>query len=250
MQRRDLKPNPWLAYTQPNPRAQLRLFCFPYAGGSAGIYRKWASDAPPGVEICPVQLPGRESRLMETPYKSMSDLVEATLAGLAQELVGPFAFLGHSMGAVLSFELTRRLRQQGGPLPVHLFVSGCRAPHTISVRRPIYHLPDDEFIAGLRRLNGTPEAVLQNPELMQLVLPALRADFSAIEQYTYRAEEPLDSPITAFHGLDDIDVPTEHVEAWRELTGGRFARHSFAGDHFFIHHVKDAMLRQVALNVG
>jgi len=242
--------NPWLAYTRASAQAHVRLFCFPYAGGSAAIYRRWVTDAPPEVDVCPVQLPGREGRLLETPITSMDVLVEAVAQGLEDELAQPFALFGHSMGAILAYELSRLLRRRGAGRPLHVFVSGCSAPDIGITRIPIHALPRDKFTEELKRLNGTPEAVLQNAELMQLMEPVLRADFTAIERYVHRPGAPLDCPVTAFHGSEDPDVRMEHVERWRAHTTAQFERRSFAGDHFFIHRHGDVMLKQVCCRLG
>jgi medium-chain acyl-[acyl-carrier-protein] hydrolase len=138
------------------------------------------------------------------------------------------------MGALVSFELTRLLRQQNEISPVHLFVSGRRAPQIPDPKPPIHALPELEFIEELRRLNGTPEAVLENAELMQLLLPILRADFTVLETYVYTHQPPLDCPITVFGGLQDQEANPDELEAWREQTSASFSLQMFPGDHFFI----------------
>jgi medium-chain acyl-[acyl-carrier-protein] hydrolase len=240
------KRDPWITYAQPNPRARLRLFCLPYAGGGATIFRTWPDALPPEVAIFPVQLPGRENRLREPPFTGMLPLVQTLAQVLRPYLTMPFALFGHSMGALMSFELARQLRRAQHPLPRHVFVSGFRAPQLPDPDPPIHALPEAEFIAELRRLNGTPEEVLQNAELMQLVLPALRADFAILETYAYAREAPLECPITVFGGLDDDEMPAEQLAAWREQTRGAFRLHLFPGDHFFIHSARTALLETLS----
>src|SRR5581483_6298697 len=133
---------PWLARQRLNPEASLRLFCFPYAGGGASIFYTWLSTLPPGVDVCPVQIPGREHRLREVPFTRLSELVRAIRQALVPYLDRPFVFYGHSMGGLLGFELTRLLRQQGDRLPLHFFVSGCRGPQVIDQEKITYNLPE------------------------------------------------------------------------------------------------------------
>src|SRR5205814_4666171 len=184
----------WIQYYQSKPQACLRLFCFPYAGGGASIFRTWSENLPPEIEACPIQLPGRESRLLEAPFSQLFSLIEPVAQALLPYLDMPCAFFGHSMGALVSFELARYLRRQHGLSPVHLFVSGRRAPQLSDPDPPIHPLPEAEFLEELRSLKGTPEEVLQNTELLQLLLPLLRADFAVCETYAYAPETPLLCP--------------------------------------------------------
>lgn len=237
---------PWFAAYKPNPGAKLSLFCFPYAGGSAMIFRKWASSLPPEVEVFPVQLPGRGSRLKEPPYTDLSALVSVMAEALRPYFNRPFAFFGHSFGGSLSFELARRLRLEGGAEPLHLFVSGRRAPHISEPHPIIYNLPETEFIEELRRLNGTPAEVIEHPELMQLMMPILRADFQICETYKYSPGPPLDCPITVFGGLQDENVPREYLEAWRDHTTADFDLAMLPGDHFFLHAYESLLMQRLS----
>jgi medium-chain acyl-[acyl-carrier-protein] hydrolase len=237
---------PWLSRPKPKPNASLRLFCFPYAGGSTAIYRKWPEGLPPDVELCPVQLAGRGSRLREPPFTRMPALIDELGKALRPYLDKPFAFFGHSMGAIIAFELARFLRREGSPQPAHLFVSGRRAPQTTAPARRTYALADAEFVEELRGLNGTPQEVLQHEELMQLMLPLLRADFALIQTYEYTPEPPLDCPVTAFGGVQDADVTREAVEAWREQTTSAFAMQMFDDGHFFLNTLRPLLLQAVA----
>ncbi|NJO48502.1 MAG: thioesterase [Leptolyngbyaceae cyanobacterium RM2_2_4] len=223
----------WVTCPTPKPDAHLRLFCFPYAGGSSLNFRSWADHLPATVELCPIELPGRGPRMQEKPFTQLQPLIQAIAPALIPYLDKSFAFFGHSMGALVSFELAHLLRKDFGCSPSHLFVSGRRAPQLPDPDPPIHTLPDAEFIEELRRLNGTPEAVLQHDELMQLLLPTLRADFAVLETYRYTPAPPFDCPITAFGGLQDQDVGSEPLGAWREQTCADFSLHLFPGDHFF-----------------
>jgi medium-chain acyl-[acyl-carrier-protein] hydrolase len=226
--------NPWLSGVRPNPRARLRLFCFPNAGAGASVFRGW-QDLLPLVQVCPVQLPGRETRLAEAAFTRIEPLVQALTEGLRPELGEPFAFLGHSMGGLLAFELAHQLRQAGAAGPLHLVVAGRPAPHMPRKLPQMHDLPDDEFRKELRELGGTPPAVLEHEELMQLLLPVLRADFTVCETYRCPARPPLACPLSAFGGREDDTVPEEDLAGWRQYTTGPFALHILPGDHFFLH---------------
>ncbi|HEV2862462.1 MAG TPA: alpha/beta fold hydrolase [Pyrinomonadaceae bacterium] len=238
--------NPWLISYGPSPRARLRLFCFPYAGGSAHIFRQWPQRLPDAVEVCAVQPPGRGNRLRERPFTNLLELVAAAGAALRPFMDRPFAFYGHSMGSTVAYELARRLQEEGREGPLHLIVSGCRAPQLAETREITYDLPEPEFVEELRRLNGTPAEVLDHPELLQLILPLLKADFEAIQTYRHGAGPALACPLTAVGGLDDREVTREHLAPWRELTAGAFSLHMVRGDHFFLHTSQAALLEIVA----
>lgn len=236
----------WLRCPRPNAEARLRLFCFPYSGGSASSFRTWEYAMPSFVELCLVQLPGRENRMKEEPYRHVKPLVQELAQALLPAMTIPFAFFGHSLGALVSFEVARQLRRQGCLGPQLLLVSSHRAPH-ISDRDPHIHaLPEKDFIEQLRRFNGTPESVLQDQELMRLVLPLLRADLEIYETYTYTREAPLDCAISAFGGLEDWRVSHEDLAAWKEQTHGSFSLRMFAGDHFFLHSLQEAVLQALS----
>ncbi len=236
----------WLAYCKPNPQARLRLFCFPYAGGGASTYRTWASELPSVVDVCPVQLPGRETRLREAPLTRIGPLVSAITEAIHPFLDIPFCFFGHSMGAIVSFEMARHLRLEHGLVPRQLFVSGRRAPHLPDPDPPKYNLPEDEFLEEIKRLNGTPEEAFQSKELMQLLLPVMRADCEVIEVYEYAEQPPLSCSISAYGGLSDDEAPREDLEAWCRHTSAAFALAMFPGDHFFLQTSRQALLRALS----
>jgi medium-chain acyl-[acyl-carrier-protein] hydrolase len=241
---------PWIAFRTPNPKARLRLFCFPYAGTGAAIFRTWSNGLPEDVEVCPVQYPGRGTRPMATPFTEISPLVRALADGLGPLLDRPFAFFGHSLGALVAFELARQLRRQSGPQPVRLFVSGARAPQSPVRDRPIHALPEPEFLAELRRLNGTPGKVLEDAELMAIMLPVLRADFAVYESYVYVTEPPLGCAMTGFGGLQDRRLSSGDIEGWREQTSVSFALRMFPGDHFFMNATQPRILQALSQDLG
>ncbi|HEX2209941.1 MAG TPA: thioesterase domain-containing protein [Longimicrobium sp.] len=238
--------NGWTVFPSPNPNARLRLFCFPYAGGGATIFATWPRALPPEVEVVAVQPPGREARIAEKPYGDLGQLVDAMLPQLLPHFDRPFAFYGHSNGWLMAFELARTLRRTGGPMPRHLFVGGRPAPQVGRDEENIHALPHDEFLAALRRYAGTPEEILQNAEIMELIEPVLRADFSLGETYHWVPEPPLDLPISAFAGERDDEVTLDEVEAWREQTTGAFRLHVFPGDHFFINGDRAMVLQEIS----
>ena len=198
------------------------------------IFRTWQNGLPTEVEVCPVELPGRGTRLTERPFTHLPYLIEALIDALLPLLDQPFAFFGHSLGALISFELARQLRRQHDVHPIRVIVSGAGAPHVRHRKRHTQTLPDEEFLAELRSLNGTPEEVLKHHELMQIMLPFLRADFALYETYSYSAEPPLNCPITAFGGLQDQEARHDDLAAWRDQTRGSFSMRMFPGDHFFL----------------
>ncbi|MEU7830204.1 thioesterase domain-containing protein [Nonomuraea sp. NPDC049129] len=214
----------------------LALFCLPHAGGGASAYRAWQHRLP-GVAVLPVQPAGRENRLREPPYERMAPLVADLADVILAEVSGGrrYAVYGHSLGALVSFELLREIRRRGGPAPVHLFVSGCVAPHrSFDDGPPVRGMSSSELVELLRKLGGTPDWLLNDPSVLEMILPAMQADFSVKETYTYYPEPPLDVPITALPSTDDPRAGRELVAAWREQTTGRFDLHTYVGGHFAV----------------
>jgi len=228
-----------------NSTARLRLFCFPYAGGGPSIFRTWASQLGPQIAVARALLPGRESRLREAACTSMEPIIEALTRDIFPYLDRPFAFFGHSMGGLISFELARRLRRQYGLEPCHLFISGRRAPQLPLTDPQIHDLPEPEFLAEVERLNGTPREVLAHAELRGLMIPLLRADFAVCQNYSYLAGPPFKCPITVLGGLQDDDVSLADIEAWRVQTTASCSVRMFPGDHFFINSQQAAILKVV-----
>jgi medium-chain acyl-[acyl-carrier-protein] hydrolase len=238
--------NPWVTFPRPNPSALLRLFCLPYAGGGASAYRLWPEGLPSFVEVCPVQLPGRERRTREPLFTEGPPLVEAIGQAILPLLNKPFALFGHSLGAMLSFELARYLRRRHGIEPLQLFVSGRGAPQLPARELPIHALPEKEFIAELANYEGTPQEVLEHAELMQLLLPILRADFRINETYTYTPGIALGCPLSAFGGQLDQKVSREELEGWGAQTTADFSVRMYPGGHFFTHTDRPSLLRDIS----
>jgi len=239
----------WVQVSRPRPAARLRLICLPPAGGGASRYRDWPAHLPDDVEVVSVQLPGRENRFNEPVIESMEELVGPLLDGLVGHLVPPFALFGHSMGALIAFELVRRMRPRG-VAPVHLFASGCRAPHLPS-RSPDRHtLPAPEFLTAIQELGGIPPELLAEREFLDTMLPSLRGDCTLVETYAFRPQAPLSCPVSAFGGLLDEEVPPEDVAAWSCHTTGPFRVHLLPGDHFFVNSARPDLLRLVVSELG
>lgn len=226
--------NAWLLCPQPLQAPALRLICLPHSGGSPALFQQWPDTLPPDVEMHAVQLPGRGLRFRESPYQRLQPLVQALAAALAPVLTDlPFAFFGHSLGALLAFELTHAL----GPelQPRALFASACHAPQLLPTGERLHTLPRHELIQALKRINGTPPELFADADILDLILPTLRADMAVYETYVYRERGPLTCPIIACGGRDDTRVAPEQVEAWRQQAAGSFETHLFAGDHFYLH---------------
>jgi medium-chain acyl-[acyl-carrier-protein] hydrolase len=198
------------------------------------------------MELRAVSLPGRESRLREPPFTRVRSLVDALVPDVAPLLDAPCAIFGHSLGAIVGFELARALRDRTGVEPVHLFVSACRAPDDGDPRKPLHRLTRPELVRELRRLDGFDPEVLGNDELLDLVLPALRADLAMLDTYRYDAGAPLECPITTFAGMDDTHAPPERVLAWRRHTTTSFTLRAYPGGHFFLREGASPVLAGIA----
>jgi surfactin synthase thioesterase subunit len=225
--------NPWLPFGVA-PDAGIRLLCLPHAGAGATVYRAWGSGFPAHVGVCPVQPPGREKRRREPALSSAREVASQLADEVVKAVRPPYAIFGHSIGAVCAFELARQLRRLGAPEPVQLFVSGRQAPQLPIERTELSGLSLDELAAALRRLGGTPEEVLAQRDVLQLIQPLLVADYAVNETYTYRPEPPLAVPITAFAATQDDGGDHGRMATWKEQTSAPFAIHTVSGGHFAV----------------
>ncbi|HEX2049621.1 MAG TPA: alpha/beta fold hydrolase [Actinomycetota bacterium] len=231
----------WFAFRRERDDAPIRLFCLPHAGGGALLFRSW-HDALPGVDVCPVELPGRGTRLRDAPVEDAVSLALALADEMQPLLDRPYALFGQSMGAVVAFETARTLRRDGAPVPA-MFVSASRNCPCLPDARPKVHmLPDDEFTVALRRFGGTPEIVLQDPDMMDLFRPTLRADFAVAETYRYELEAPFECSVCVYSGDGDDLVDDPGLAAWQREFTGRFTQRRFPGGHFFVQkHAADVL---------
>ncbi|WP_246204076.1 thioesterase II family protein [Streptomyces tailanensis] len=235
----------WFAAETTAPDAVARLFCLPHAGAGASAYREWQSKVGPDVEVVPVQLPGREARFAEPPVTSAAEIVKHLAGSLVERAGGkPFALFGHSMGALLAYELTHELLLVGRP-PVHLVVSGYGAPHLprSTAYGVVHKLPDAELARHIEALQGTAGEVLEHPELLELLLPILRADYELCETYRFVGHPPLPVPVTALGGTEDPGATEPQLRAWGELTTAPFTATSFPGGHFYLNAQLDDLTR-------
>jgi medium-chain acyl-[acyl-carrier-protein] hydrolase len=237
----------WVMRFRPQPQARARLFCFHHAGGGAAAFRTWPQALPPELEVCAIQLPGRANRLREPAFTSVPSLVEALTAQLEPYLTLPFAFFGHSMGAVLAMEVARALVASGGPAPEHLVVSARRPPHVPNPDPLLHVLSDAQFLRELnQRYGGIPVELFHDREVMDLLLPGLRADITALETHNPPRRTPLSMPLSVFGGADDPITPRHHLEAWRDDTTGPFRVRRFAGGHFYLTERQGELLADLA----
>lgn len=231
----------WFYIQKPNPAAKLRLFCFPYAGGGTSIFRNWYQSLPDTIEVVAIRAPGRENRLSEQPISSLSALVEEIFQHIQPLLNKPFIFFGHSNGALICFELARLLQRKQMAMPNGVILSAKSPPHIAKSTKNISQLPDSEFLAELQDMNGTPLALLQNHELMELLMPMLRADFSLSENLIYQHDITLQCPATLIYGAQD-KITIAQIMAWQDLLQHPVKLVELSGGHFFIDEQRDQLL--------
>jgi medium-chain acyl-[acyl-carrier-protein] hydrolase len=221
------------------PPPRLQLYCLPYAGGSARVFQSWRDILPPDITMFGVEYPGRGRRISERAINRIDILASQLVDALLEAPPGPYALFGHSMGALAAFEMSHQLAGRGAPAPILLAVSGHGAASLPSTERPVHASPDNAFLARLRELKATPPEVLEMPELLDLMLPILRADFRAAETYVPARRSKLHIPIVAYGGLVDPDVNREQLLAWTTETTARCAVRMFPGGHFFLRTARD-----------
>ena len=248
-------PSPWFI-TGPRERpGALKLFAVPYAGRGASLYYPWRALVPQWMELVAVQLPGREARLQEMAINRIAPLITQLANAILPEINGPYALFGHSMGALVCFELTRQLRDLGAPLPLALGLSGHQSPTLPRTDTPLHMMSDADFITAMReRYDGIPQAVLDRPELLQLLLPTLRRDIEALEHFRFVAGTPLTIPFLLYGGTEDAQTDANRLDAWRELTNGPVTLRRFPGGHFYLQEdpaqVVSALVNDLSRYVG
>ncbi len=246
--------SPWLHCVKPDAAARIRLYAFAFAGGGASVFFPWSKLIGDGIELWAIRLPGRETRLREVPITSFSDLIATLRREVSPRLKPPYAFFGHSLGALLAYALARSQAESGNSEPRAVIAAGARAPHLPNPEPRMQGLTDAAFLTLLReRYNGIPPAVLAHPELLQLMLPTLRADIALYENYQHQPGPPLRCAVSAFGGDRDPLVTSGDLAAWRSLAGTDFTTQQFAGDHFFLQQVTAetvAAVRAVLTNLS
>jgi medium-chain acyl-[acyl-carrier-protein] hydrolase len=225
----------WVLNARSKSRAEIRLFSFPHAGAGASSFRLWAAHASPSIEVCPVQLPGRENRIFEPPIDRIEELIDRLIPGLDAYMDRPFAAFGHSMGALIAYEFTRALETRRGPRPVHLLVSGFRAPHLPARTPPMSAAAKEDLLLRLIELGGIDPDLIENQEYLDLVLPVVRADLTLVENYAPTRRPPIECPISTFGGDRDRYVNSAELAAWEQHTRGSFTMRLLPGDHFYLH---------------
>ena len=241
----------WIVCPRRNPAAQYLLVCFASAGHGPSMFRSWAPLLPPQVELWIAQLPGREARWNEKPARSLEEVVPG-LVGAIQPLASrPLVLFGHSLGALIAFEVTRSLRAATGAEPLHLFVSAHRAAQLPNRHARISDQSDAEFVAAVdARHGGVPPDVAANRELMELMLPSLKADYAMFEAYVHQSGPPLTCPLTALGGLHDPYVTAAELAAWREQTSGRFSMRIHDGGHFYVNELRPQVVSALVQDVA
>ncbi len=239
------------APSAPRTAQRLRLFAFPHAGRGASLFFPWRTALPDWIELLAVQLPGREGRINEPAFTRLDVTVAAMLPEIMPLLDRPYAFFGHSMGALLSYELSRALRSHRAPLPLALAISGRRSPTIPNSDPPMRVLSDAAFIDTIRDSYASiPKIILDQPDVLRLLLPTLRRDIEAIETHKSRAEAPLDTPFLLYGGLEDHQVPYQSLAAWRTLTSREAPLRQFPGGHFYFQLQQAALLSDLTSRLG
>ncbi len=239
-----IKPASWLIPLTPSKVGNLSLICFPYAGAGASVYRNWSKLLPHNLDAFAIQAPGRETRFLEPFVSSINDLANQAARAIMLETEKPVVLFGHSLGAACAYE-TARVLERLGRVPELLIISGRQCPGTASKRTSIGHLSDEQFIEHVRTYKGTPSAVLENKELMELLLPLLRADFNLSEQYRHAPEPLLSCPILGLGSFQDEWLDHETLQAWGKLTQSGFETHWFEGDHFYLNQQTEELLNVI-----
>ena len=228
---------------------QVKLFCFPHAGASSALFNTWKSRFPTEIQLVSLDYPGHGSRYDEPLLSNIDELVQYLFDQIITNLSTPYLFYGHSLGTLVSFELIRKLRRQNIMLPAHLIVSGRHAPQVSSANSWLHQLPDTEFVQKIQeKYSGIPTILIENPAMLALFIPIIRADLTIVETYKYKQEPPLSCPITVIRGDSDHLINDTGLAAWREQTHKTYNSISLAGDHFSL--LTNHELTQLLINIA
>lgn len=241
--------SPWITNVSKN-NVKYRLFCFPFAGAGSNIYRSWINELSPDIDVCPIQLPGRENRMTEPALDNVHDVVRFIAPEIAQYTDVPYAFFGHCIGALISYELALKMKKLGLNSPDHLYISAFRAPDQKNPNRELHQLNDDDLKLEIKGYGGFSDEVLANDDIMRSIIPMLRADFALHEKYRYTGKEDVDCPVTLFYGDQDHIVRKEHMESWEKVSSHNVDLHSISGGHFFIIQKREEVLDIIRNQVG
>lgn len=235
----------WCVTYKKNPKAILRIFCFPYSGGGASAYFPWIDKLSSSLELVSIQLPGRENRFHEPLVSNLDVIIAELCKEFERYKEKPFIVFGHSLGALLCYEFVKGVHKLYNTYPKHMFISASKAPHMPFRIKKLSHLSDVQVIKELSVYGGIDQTLKENIQILKIFLPIFRNDFSIGENYSYRKFTPFPFNITVFHGVNDPTVKEEEINAWQKYTTGHFESFSFEGGHFFIKNKQDEILKVI-----
>lgn len=236
--------SPWISSIR-NDDVNYRLFCFPFAGAGSNVYRSWISDLSPEIDVCPIQLPGRENRMNEKAIDNVHDMASQIATEIEPYTDVPFAFFGHCIGALIAYELVVTMQKLNMNTPDHIYLSAFRSPEYTNPNRELYQLDDAEFKSEIKEYGGFSDYILNNDEIMKTIMPMLRADFALHENYRYPGNESVECPISLLCGDQDHIVKKEHMQNWSNVSNHDVNLTMISGGHFFINERKEDILNLI-----
>jgi medium-chain acyl-[acyl-carrier-protein] hydrolase len=240
-----MKSSKTFKFFNSNPNNKIRLFIFPFAGGRASVFKNWGNYLSREIEICCLQLPGREERYREEPYVHINDCLQELSENYQKFIELPYVFFGHSLGSLFCYEVSRYFKSMNVPLPLHVFLSGARPPGKVTIEKSVSRLNDDELVNELKKYNGIPDNILNEKDYIKLFLPVIRADLSIMESYDYKNNYRFSMPITVFGGESDLAVEYKELKRWNNFTQAYCRIFILPGDHFFIFSEKMSVLSEI-----